>query len=175
MHLLAIDPGDVHNGVAYLQIRDIDVVRHWTADVSMRTLESLVESANIDMVVIEEFRLYPELAREQGYSDFPTVERIGIVKYIVRKRGLTHAAFVQGAGVKRQARRIGERLAPEQGKVRMLGSARSRYQGWDYNAKTQHERDATAHGVWFAYRNRLSSAYEADLNKETRSRFECRT
>ena len=160
---LAIDPGDVHNGVAYFTCLDRRLIRHWTRDLKRDTLFGLVETAVVDGFVIEEFRLYPELAREQGYSDFPTVEVIGVVKYLARKRDLP--CVVQGASIKSKSRRIGERLDPNKGRIRSLGTGRGTRRGWDWDAPTQHERDATSHGTWFALRGKDSPLFERDYAK----------
>lgn len=170
VHFLAIDPGDVHCGVAYCTARvepSPILFVHWTRDLRPTTLDDLMDSANVSGWAIEAFRLYPELAREQGYSDFPTVERIGVAKYIARKRELW--CTVQGAGIKKKSRRIGERICPSMGSIRMIGTGRGRYRGWDWNAPTQHERDAISHGVWWAFNNSQSPLHDAHLSKERRA------
>lgn len=170
LNFLAIDPGDVHQGVAYFEI-DISMVegrtvkRWWTRDLTRASLIKLVEEASIDALVVEEFRLYPELAREQGYSDFKTPKIIGVLEYLAEVRCIP--VYGQGASLKRKARRIGERSGFP-GKMRMLGSGRSRYRGWDFEGPSQHERDATAHGVWWAFRNADSLVRDMDLKRECR-------
>lgn len=163
-HYLAIDPGGVHQGVAYFTTTSRGLMRHWTRDLSRSQLETLVETAAVDGWVVEEFRLYPELAREQGYSDFPTCEMIGVLDYVSRKRGLVMVR--QGASVKSKSRSLGARVAQHLGEVRRIGTAmgRAKY-GWDYNAPSQHERDATAHGVWYAFRAGASELLEKDFRK----------
>ena len=165
-NFLVIDPGDVHQGTGYFEIEltpEPALVRCWTRDLNRETLEDLVESAELDAIVMEEFRLYPELAREQGYSNFPTVEVIGSIRYIARRRGIPY--FLQGTSLKKKARRIGERLGCPGG-MRMLGAGRNRYRGWDFNGPSQHERDATAHGVWWAFNNDLSSVKGLHYKRE---------
>lgn len=168
VHFLAMDPGDVHCGMAYLTARQLPgacpvLFVHWTRDLKPDSADDLLDRASVAGWAVEAFRLYPELAREQGYSDFPTCERIGVAKYIARRRSLWCA--IQGADVKRRARRIGERICPSQGTIRRLGSARSHYTGWDWNAPSQHERDAVSHGVWWAFNNRQSPLYDTHLIK----------
>jgi hypothetical protein len=167
VHFLAIDPGDVHCGVAYLTARTLPapvLFVHWTRDLRPDSHDDLLESASVDGWVVEAFRLYPELAREQGYSDFPTVQRIGVAKYIARRRSVW--CDIQGADLKKKSRRIGERLCPSQGSIRTLGSGRSRYVGWDWNAPTQHERDAISHGAWWAFNSKRSPIYDSHLAKQ---------
>lgn len=170
LNFLAIDPGDKHQGVAYFEI-DISVgegrsvKRWWTRDLSRASLIKLVEDASVDALVVEEFRLYPEMAREQGYSDFATPKMIGVLEYLADVRNIP--IYLQGASLKRKSRRIGERSGFP-GKVRMLGAGRSRYRGWDFDGPSQHERDATAHGVWWAFRSENSLVRDMDLKRECR-------
>lgn len=165
-HYLAMDPGDVHCGTAYLTARRLPapiLFVHWTRDLKPEAADDLLEAASVDGWAVEAFRLYPELAREQGYSDFPTVQRIGVAKHIARKRGVW--CVIQGADIKKKARRIGERICPSQGSIRMIGTGRGRYRGWDWNAPTQHERDAISHGVWWALNHSGSPLVDSHLVK----------
>lgn len=158
LNYLAVDPGDVHQGVAYFELDcafdegtqtgNWSMIRHWTRDLNRRSLFKLVEDGSIDALVIEAFRLYPELAREQGYSEFLTSQTIGVLRYIADGREIPYT--IQGGSTKKQARRIGERQGFP-GKIRMLGTGRNRYRGWDFDGPSQHERDATAHGVWWGF------------------------
>lgn len=164
LNFLSIDPGDVHQGIGYFEIdwtlnvetneTEPTLWRHWTRDLDRATLFELAETADVDAFIIEAFRLYPELAREQGYSEFLTPQTIGVLRYIARRRHIPY--FIQGADVKKKARRIGERLGFP-GSIRMLGSGRYRYRGWDFQGPSQHERDATGHGVWWAFNHPKSS------------------
>lgn len=152
-NFLPIDPGDVHQGVSYFEIEcelpgNWTLWRHWTRDLNRKGLFELLETAALDAVMLEEFRLYPEMARNQGYSDFKTSQIIGAVVYICESRGIP--VYLQGASLKKKARRIGEDLGFP-GKERWIGTGRGRYWGWDFEAPSQHERDATAHGVYWAF------------------------
>lgn len=173
LNFLSIDPGDVHQGTAYFEI-DIaynaetgrgepSLICHWTRDLNRAKLLTLVEEASIDALVVEKYVLYPWMAREQGYSDFPTVKVIGVLEYIADVKGIP--IFIQGADIKRKSRRIGERSGFP-GAIRMIGTGRQRYRGWDYLASSQHERDAIAHGVWWAFRHPASSIRNKDLHRE---------
>lgn len=166
VHFLSIDPGDIHNGACYLTARLEPTPMlwlHWSRDLSPTALENLLENANVSGWVVESFHLYPELAREQGYSTFPTVERIGVCKYIARRRKLS--CHMQKAAEKPDGRRIGERLVPELGSIRTIGSGRSRRRAWDWNLPSQHERDAMTHGAYWAFKNRQSPLFEFDLKR----------
>jgi hypothetical protein len=53
-------------------------------------------------VVIEEFRLYPDKAAVQGYSQLKTVEVIGVVRYLCAVSEIE--LIEQGASIKKPAR-----------------------------------------------------------------------
>lgn len=158
LNFLSIDPGDVHNGTVYWEIEwsnsQPSLIRHWTRDLKRDTLLRLVEDSPLDALVVETYVLYPEMAREQGYSDFPTPKLIGVLEYIAEIRGIPF--FLQGAFVKKKARRIGEKIGFP-GKERMIGTARNRYRGWDFDGPSQHERDGTGHGLYWAFRHQAST------------------
>lgn len=166
VHFLAIDPGDVHNGVCYLTARiepTPTLWLHWSRDLNPTQLEDLLENANVSGWVVESFHLYPEMAPQLKYSTFPTCERIGVCKYIARKRKVF--CKMQNATVKPDGRRIGERLHPELGAVRSLGTARGSRQGWDWNLPSQHERDAMTHGTYWAFNSKESPLHDLHLAK----------
>ncbi len=164
MRLVAVDPGDKHNGVAFGLISDGDlyVGRVFTTDRLSLYGELYHEASKLDLVIVEEYRLYPELARAQGYSDFPTPQVIGGI--MLMSEWLTlFPVHMAKAEVKKRARRIGER-AEMPGKIRTVNKVR----GWDFEGKTQHERDAIAHLVWWTFRNTASPLFERDLKRESR-------
>ncbi len=167
VHFLSIDPGDVHQGVAYATAR-VDPTPalwiHWTRDATTESLEHLLETAQVDGCVVESFHRYPEQARNQGYSTFPTVERIGVAKHYARKRDLW--VVMQPASMKQDGRRIGERLVPGAGGTRRIQTTRGPRTTWDWNCRSQHERDAVSHAAVWAFRNRQSPLYELDLKRK---------
>jgi hypothetical protein len=173
LNYLAIDPGDVHQGTAYFEVDfaynaetqqgDPSLICHWTRDLKRTSLLKLVEDAHIDALIVEAYVLYPWMAREQGYSDFPTVKVIGVLQYICELRGIP--CFIQGADVKKKARRIGER-GQFPGAIRMLGTGRNRYRGWDFHGPSQHERDAIAHGVWWSFNHPVSKLRNTHINNQ---------
>lgn len=171
LNFLAIDPGDIHQGTGYFEVDisyndetktgDPSLICHWTRDLKRAALIKLAEEAHVDAFIVETFVLYPWMAREQGFSDFPTVKVIAVLEYIAEQRGIP--CFIQGADVKKKARRIGER-GGYPGGIRMLGAGRNRYRGWDFNAPSQHERDAIAHGVWWSFNHPASQLRNTNLN-----------
>jgi hypothetical protein len=150
----SIDPGDVHNALARW-VLPRDYSGEWRApqveqvdEYDPGGLIDLVEQGidELDALIVEEFRLYPWLAREQGYSAFRTVEQIGVLKYIARQANVP--LVLQGANVKKMALLI----------ARGHGFPLKKLQGGreDFVANNQHKRDAIAHGVWWAYRGEAS-------------------
>lgn len=171
LHVLAIDPGDIHQGTVYGQLdckfnNDTDVgdwtaLRHWTRDLGRYALEDLLWDASVDAFIVEAFVLYPELARAQGYSEFLTSQMIGVVRHVGRRRNIP--VYVQGASFKSRARRIGEKLGFP-GQEQWIGSGKDKYWGWDFDGPSQHEKDATAHFVWWTFKNKHSLMYDLHLS-----------
>jgi len=62
-------------------------------------VESLIDSYKPSAIVYESFRLYPQAARAKSWSSFPTVEVIGVVKYLAEKYGIKLVA--QPASIKK--------------------------------------------------------------------------
>lgn len=160
--LLAVDPGIVHNGLSLWEFGDSerpDCV--WAEEVNtVARLYTLFEQIvpTLDYAVVEEFRLYPGKAREQGYSQFETCERIGVLDYLTSRADVPLSR--QGASLKKPARK----LAAAKGfpmTERVIGSGAKKYRGADFQHKSGHVRDSMAHAVWWIYRskdNPLNSA-----------------
>lgn len=169
MKLFALDPGNINQGCASGLIEGGDLYIGQTMNIRHRTElwdELVTQHQNgVQLVIVEEFRLYPEMARQQGYSDFMTTQVIGSVRFMSEYLDWFPFTLAK-AEFKAKARRIGER-AGLPGSIRMLGSGRTKYRGWDFQAKTQHERDAIAHLVYWVFRNEASPLYERDLKKES--------
>lgn len=96
MGVIAIDPGDVHCGMA-LGItkegdgeREFEVVKAWETDPDdcADYVASWLLSGELEALVIEKFNLYADKAEAQVGSDFPTVQLIGVLKYLVRVHNL---------------------------------------------------------------------------------------
>jgi len=93
MAVIAIDPGDVHCGMA-LGVTGTDgtfaCVQAWeaTPDECADYVAGWLLSGELEALVIEKFNLYGDKAKEQIGSDFPTVQLIGVLKYLVRVAGI---------------------------------------------------------------------------------------
>lgn len=97
--LIAIDPGDVHVGVAFFETvndewREAEGDGEWecvdtqefTPDEFVDALAETIFDNGIEVLVYERFRLYGDKSREQIGSEFPTAQLIGVIKYLVRVR-----------------------------------------------------------------------------------------
>jgi RNase H-fold protein (predicted Holliday junction resolvase) len=136
--VLAIDPGEVHCGIAIFEPAKMVLTKSAytcvrTLEVSPADLFRLVEFEPLDVVVIEEFRLYPDKAGVQGYSQLKTVEVIGVVRYLCEREKVE--LVQQGASIKRVARaQMAARGVPN------LATALG---------KGGHAADAVLHGWWY--------------------------
>lgn len=81
MKLLAIDPGGVHVGLAAFGDDGCQTAWELTPPTALLELRRQL-MGGLDVLVIEEFRLYPWLAQTLSYSDFPTVQLIGAMKML---------------------------------------------------------------------------------------------
>lgn len=89
MRILAIDPGGVHVGMATFE--DGGCTRAWEEAPanSLDYVRRALAAGEVDVLIIEEFRLYPWLAQTMSYSDFPTVQLIGAIKFLWATCGAT--------------------------------------------------------------------------------------
>jgi hypothetical protein len=138
--IIALDPGEKHCGFAQFGYGTPNPSPQWhmnvTYELSPGEMFHLLETCKVPgtLVVFEEYRLYPWLLQEQGYSEVPTAERIGVIKYLCDKRRL--AREQQSASIKK----------PTAGVMRVLGI--------EQTGPNQHCRDAEMHG-WHFILNRL--------------------
>jgi hypothetical protein len=96
--LLAIDPGDVHVGVAmFAEDQNGFPYCEWATeyghDEGTDFVARQLASYTLCGIALERFNLYQDQKDKQVGSDFPTCEQIGVIKYMVRvnneSRGLT--------------------------------------------------------------------------------------
>lgn len=116
-------------------------------ETNLRTLHS---------IVLERYQLYPWLARQQGFSEFPTAQCVGVVGYLADRSQVPVYKQDAKGNLKEgraQAAKIGFDMAD-----RKLGSGRFAYRGPDFARLPgkPHRRDAAAHGVRFATLDRRS-------------------
>jgi hypothetical protein len=150
LRTLAVDPGDKHVGTTLGLIdggdpNGVRALQSWTFSqpVFISVLEDMLAAGTIDLIVCEDFVLYPWKAREQGYGQFATVKLIGVIQYLAQKYGIP--VVLQGANIKKMAIAVG--------RGRHFPAIRLRSGREDFPGKNQHERDSVAHLVWYGYRN----------------------
>ena len=80
MTLYAVDPGDVHVGIAHQRAGRQAAAFEELADQTPYFFHDVLRPA--DTLVIEEFRLYPNKAAAQSWSPMRTSELIGALKWI---------------------------------------------------------------------------------------------
>ncbi len=131
--IIALDPGEIHCGVAHFY-HDVGWHLDTTMELSPGGMFHLLETTSVRglQVVCEEYRLYPWLLQEQGFSEVPTAEHIGVVKYLAAKRN--YDLFMQSASIKKPSAGIMSAFGIEQ------------------TGKNQHCRDAEMHGWYYAFR-----------------------
>jgi len=148
MKILSFDPGET-TGFAYFEFpknyKDIqldgtvsDYLKFWGEFKDYITLEEIffAHSVKPDIVVIEAFRLYPHKANDKVLSSFPTVEIIGIIKYLCWNNEIPFVE--QGANTKK-----------------FYGNKKLRMCDLFERGRSPHIRDAVRHGL-----------YAFDFNKE---------
>lgn len=93
----------------------------------------------VDVLVVEEFRLYEDKAAVQIGSTMPTCEVIGVIKYLWRTvPGEAVDLVLQGAGIKEGCQKILRRKG-------VVSLAKSRKAGG-------HAYDAELHGQYYLHR-----------------------
>lgn len=89
MRILAIDPGETHCGMAYFEDDDDawHVVSSWEErpEECFNTAYRFMTEEGLDVLVVEEFRLFPWKSQQQGFSQLKTVETIGVLRYLHRR------------------------------------------------------------------------------------------
>jgi len=129
LHVVSIDPGDKHVGMCVWLGGQIEEAK----TIEPLKMAEIIEVIKFDMVVIEDFKLYPWLAQKQGFSAMKTPQLIGALKYLAHRNGSPVA--MQPATIKRHA------------------FERMDAQGFDMPKGGQHMRDAVAHGWWWHFKN----------------------
>jgi hypothetical protein len=134
LNLIAIDPGEEHNGVAIF----VAGACRFTASVDRRTLFASIgmwtgnfcrDTGKFDVMVVEEFKLYPSKAASLSWSTLGTVEIIGALREGALRNELLFVT--QPASIKKATRALVQRRG-----LVLLGS-------------DGHARDAELHGYYY--------------------------
>lgn len=103
---LAIDPGDVHCGMAlFNEGKCLDAWKMKPVECE-RFVQSALREQEIQALVVEEFRLYPWESDAQAWSQFLTVEVIGVLRWLWLTEGTNCIWKEQGANIKKPSRGI---------------------------------------------------------------------
>lgn len=91
--MIAIDPGGEHVGVAgfgYGQDAGAVCIRalELTPEQAEELIWSMGTNSAIDVLVIESWRLFPDMAPKLAGSDMPTSQLIGALRFIARRHGV---------------------------------------------------------------------------------------
>jgi hypothetical protein len=130
MNILAVDPGDSHVGTAVSDPGGITAVEFSAKDWLQVFMETVSE---YDLVVIEEFKLYPGSAPALSWSQLDTVKMIGAMEWIARCSGVP--IVLQSAAVKIPTR------------------AQANARGIEWKNKSGHASDALLHLYYYMLRH----------------------
>lgn len=97
---ISIDPGDQHCGLVYWENNQPVLIQEFQPEEMYRWLDGGRLAAS--HLVVEEYRLYPGLALQQGYSTMPTCEVIGVLKYLAGRWDIP--IVMQPASIKKPTR-----------------------------------------------------------------------
>lgn len=130
--ILAVDPGDSHVGTALSQDGQMKA-EEYSAAGWLFEFSALV--GMLDVVVIEEFRLYPGSAPALSWSQLDTVKMIGAMEWICHCAGVPFE--LQSAAVKIPTR------------------AQCKARGINWKHKSGHASDALLHLYYYMLRHDL--------------------
>jgi len=141
MNFLAIDPGEKYCGVA---------TKITASTKSSKELLSFLR-ANIncyDIVVVEEFRLYPWTAKAHVWSNMPVCKLIGKIEYICEENNI--------------------RIIYQPASIKKLPFVKKIIKECGLKFKSQHEKDAYMHLVYYL-KEILDEEKDNYLNKNSRN------
>jgi hypothetical protein len=80
--ILSVDPGERHCGMA--EFRDGACLSAWemSPGEAIILVRSALRRGHLEVLLVEQFRLYPWMADQQAFSSFKTVEVIGVLRYL---------------------------------------------------------------------------------------------
>jgi len=131
--ILALDPGET-TGVAVCTVDEhmdtLEVVAHKVIS-KWRAIDSLITEYCPNVIVAEQYRLYPQLAAAQAFSTIVAARVLGAIELIAELRGIP--LIEQAANVAASVR-VPERVYKD---VRYY--------------RTPHEKDAVKHAVAYCF------------------------
>lgn len=125
--VVSLDPGDT---TGWSVFQDGELKSAGQIPGTAQEIENLLESWEPAVVVAEEYRVYGWKAKQHSWSDVPTLQLIGAMKYICEKLGIPY--FMQSA---QQAKGF---------------ATNDKLQGWGlWQASSRHANDAIRHAVYY--------------------------
>lgn len=107
--IIAVDPGDKHVGVAFFDRADnkwgwecLDAQEATPNEFLDNLAETIINDTELETVVYEIFRLYPDKAQDQVGSEMETSQMIGALKWMLRvhnAHATRHQEAEQGGGL----------------------------------------------------------------------------
>lgn len=143
----AIDPGDVHVGVARFDGETCTWARESDPTSAMHDLAKQLPGAHV--LVVERYQLYPHLAQLQQGSDMRTSQMIGALKWLAWTLGIP--VVIQQAALKK----------PTEALIRHRGVQRVAQGDGD------HAFDAETHGYTYLWKNVSNARADAIQRSQT--------
>lgn len=156
LRIVAIDPGDAHCGVAIFNEGRCLTALECSPDEMLDMVHEVVTSGRVDVLVVEQWRLYPDKAAEQAGSLMLTSQAIGAIRWIVRHHNELICGFAaanDGATISEQINEVELVMQDASVKVPTVAVVRH-HEIRPVSRKTagDHERDAEVHGLHFILR-----------------------
>lgn len=157
--LIAIDPGDKHAGIAWFEDDQCVMAGELDPDVCLDYLVAALKGEEFkrapfggqiptdpDVLVVEEYRLYPWRTQAQGFSIMSTAEMIGQIKLVYRLFAQEGVLLVmQGSSILKPTAKIAAARGI-QSKARELGAG-------------PHARSAELHGVYAIEQHNIGKGF----------------
>lgn len=103
IRMCSIDPGEKYCGVAlWAGMNCYEVFECDPVELFVKLERTILPT--IDELVVEEFRVYPWKAQEQGFSEMKTAQVIGVIKFLAGKAGIV--PIMQKAQVRKPTYKI---------------------------------------------------------------------
>jgi hypothetical protein len=106
--IVAVDPGDSHVGVAQGLQSGLRCYCAYetTPDEFAHQLQGWLRAEAIDVVVVEEFKLYPWHSGSQHWSEMETPQLIGIIKWLCQTERAGAKLVMQPASIQKPTKAI---------------------------------------------------------------------
>lgn len=133
--LLAFDPGETTGCCVFKdgkpsEFMQLPSVNKKTREYEWSIIEEFIDKVNPDAVIIENYRIYAHKLEQHSSSDVPTLQLIGVIKYMLHKRNIPYKLQMA-----------------QQAKGFVTDAKLKEWGMWDIGHK--HARDACRHCVYY--------------------------